>query len=173
MGLRRACGAFLSPLRWSAERRTTTPVPSSKEGDYGGRNEIFSNLWLARCKAADPWLWLAGLAVCRKREGVPLPRSGGGWKGADASAIPYKHRLAHAPGSRRFGFPGGRSGASGSWGLPQVAFGHFWRVKSATPAVAVQTKISKRLSPPLGDNNLFHEYPPAGACKSFYPPAVT
>ena len=33
MGLRRACGAFLSPLRWSAERRTTTPVPSSKEGD--------------------------------------------------------------------------------------------------------------------------------------------
>ena len=26
MGLKRACGAFLSPLRWSAERRTTTPV---------------------------------------------------------------------------------------------------------------------------------------------------
>ena len=35
-------------------------------------------------KAADPWLWLAGLAVCRRREGVPLPRSGGGWEGADA-----------------------------------------------------------------------------------------
>ena len=100
MGLKRACGAFLSPLRWSAERRTTTPVPSSEEGDYGGSNEIFSNLWLVRCKAADPWLWLAGLAVCRKREGVPLPRSGGGREGADASAIPYKHRLAHAPGRR-------------------------------------------------------------------------
>ena len=106
MGLKRACGAFLSPLRWSAERRTTTPVPSSEEGDYGGSNKIFSNLRLARCMAADPWLWLAGLAVCRKREGVPLPRSGGGWEGADASAIPYKHRLAHDPGGRR---PSGRA----------------------------------------------------------------
>ena len=96
MGLKGVCDTFLSPLRWSAERRTTTPVPSSKEGDYGGRNEIFSNLWLARCKATDPWLWLAGLAVCRKREGVPLPRSGEVGRGADASAIPYKHRLAHA-----------------------------------------------------------------------------
>ena len=28
-----ACGAFLSPPRWSAEGRTTTPVPSSKEGN--------------------------------------------------------------------------------------------------------------------------------------------
>ena len=40
MGLKRACGAFLSPLRWSAERRTTTPVPSSEEGDYGERKQI-------------------------------------------------------------------------------------------------------------------------------------
>ena len=44
---------------------------------------------LQKPQAADPWLWLAGLAVCRKREGVPLPRSGGGREGADASAIPY------------------------------------------------------------------------------------
>ena len=100
MGLKRACGAFLSPLRWSAERRTTTPVPSSEEGNYGAGKQILSNLRLARCKAADPWLWLAGLAVCTKMEGVPLPRSGGGWEGADASAIPYKHRLAHDPGRR-------------------------------------------------------------------------
>ena len=34
----------------------------------------------------------------------------------NAPAAPYKHRLAHAPGSRRFGFPGGRSGASGFQG---------------------------------------------------------
>ena len=47
-------------------------------------------------QAADPWLWSAGLAVCRKKEGVPLPRSGGGREGADALAAPYKHRLAHA-----------------------------------------------------------------------------
>ena len=100
MGLKRACGAFLSPLRWSAERRTTTPVPSSEEGNYGAGKQILSNLRLARCKAADPWLWLAGLAVCSKREGVPLPRSGGGREGADVSQTPYKHRLAHDPGRR-------------------------------------------------------------------------
>ena len=98
MGFKGVCDTFLSPLRWSAERRTTTPVPSSKEGDYVGSNEIFSNLRLAWCKAADPWVRFAGLAVCRKREGVPLPRSGGGREGADAPAAPYKHRLAHDPG---------------------------------------------------------------------------
>ena len=100
MGFKGVCDTFLSPLRWSAERRTTTPVPSSEEGNYGAGKQILSNLRLARCKAADPWLWLAGLAVCRKREGVPLPRSGGGLEGANAPAAPYKHRLAHAPGRR-------------------------------------------------------------------------
>ena len=59
---------------------------------------LICKLWYLQ--AADPWLWLAGLSVCRKREGVPLPRSGGGWEGADAPAAPYKHRLAHAPGRR-------------------------------------------------------------------------
>ena len=39
-------------------------------------------------------------------------------------------------------------------GLPQVAFGHFWRVKSATPAVAVLIKPFIKLAPPLGDNRL-------------------
>ncbi len=58
-------------------------------------------------QAADPWLWLAGLAVCREREGVPLPRSGGGREGADAPAAPYKHRLAHAPGNRPLVFRAG------------------------------------------------------------------
>ena len=96
MGFKGVCDTFLSPLRWSAERRTTTPVPSSEEGNYGAGKQILSNLRLARCKAADPWLWLAGLAACSKREGVPLPRSGGGWEGANAPAAPYKHRLAHA-----------------------------------------------------------------------------
>ena len=93
----------------------------------GGRLETESNalgvLGLAESQAADPWLWLAGLAVCRKREGVPLPRSGGGREGADAPAAPYKHRLAHDPGSRRFGFPGGRSGALGFQG---AALNDFW-----------------------------------------------
>ena len=48
---------------------------------------LICKLWYLQ--AADPWLWLAGLAVCTEREGVPLPRSGGGREGADASAIPY------------------------------------------------------------------------------------
>ena len=58
-------------------------------------------------QAADPWLWLAGLAVCREREGVPLPRSGGGREGADVSQTPYKHRLAYAPGNRPLVFRAG------------------------------------------------------------------
>ena len=65
---------------------------------------LICKLWYLQ--AADPWLWLAGLSVCRKREGVPLPRNGGGREGADAPAAPYKHRLAHAPGGHR---PSGRA----------------------------------------------------------------
>ena len=64
----------------------------------GQESKYFLVCKLLYLQAADPWLWLAGLSVCRKREGVPLPRSGGGWEGADAPAAPYKHRLAHAPG---------------------------------------------------------------------------
>ena len=30
--------------RWSAEWRTTTPVPSSEEGDYGNRGQILTRL---------------------------------------------------------------------------------------------------------------------------------
>ena len=59
---------------------------------------LICKLWYLQ--AADPWLWLAGLAVCTEKEGVPLPRSGGGREGADAPAAPYKHRLAHDPGRR-------------------------------------------------------------------------
>ena len=159
MGFKSACGAFLSPLRWSAERRTTTPVPSSKEGDYGGRNEIFSNLWLARSQAADPWLWLAGLAVCRKREGVPLPRSGGGWEGADAPAAPYKHRLAHDPGRQS------RSGRAfrcvGVLGQrPKRVLVPFTRVKGTPRRRAVLTKFSKRPAPPKVITNYHLNIPP-------------
>ena len=138
MGLKRACGAFLSPLRRSAERRTTTPVPSSKEGDYGAGKQILSNLRLARCKAADPWLWLAGLAVCRKREGVPLPRSGGGWEGADAPAAPYKHRLAYDPG--RCSRSGRAFRCVGSLGRSPEPFLHpFVGTKGCPRRVGVQT----------------------------------
>ena len=85
-----------------------SPHPLSRWRERGSDGLIKSGrqfsawgmLGLAESQAADPWLWLAGLSVCSKREGVPLPRSGGGWGGADAPAAPYKHRLAHAPGRR-------------------------------------------------------------------------
>ena len=129
---------------------------------------------------------VSGAGGLQEKGGRSPPPKRGRPGGGRCAAAPYKHRLAHTPGSRRFGFPGGRSGASGSWGLPQVAFGHFWRVKCATPAVAVQIKtfykacptegdyrlchdrprrvgvltmISKRPAPPIGDYNLFHAPP--------------
>ena len=61
----------------------------------------------------------------------------------------------------------------------------FARTKVSPRRVGVLIKFSKKLSPPKvstdyftnapaeGDRKLFHEYPPAGACKSLYPPAVT
>ena len=52
---------------------------------------LVCKLWYLQ--AVGSWLWLAGLAVCRKREGGPLPRSGGGREGADVSQTPYKARL--------------------------------------------------------------------------------
>ena len=101
-------------------------------------------------QAADPWLWLAGLSVCRKREGVPLPRSGGGWEGADAPAAPYKHRLAHDPGGRR---PSGRAfrcvGVLGR--RPKRILPTFVRTKVGPRRVGVLIKPFIRLAPPLGD----------------------
>ena len=38
------------------------------------------------------------------------------------------------------------------------------------PPVAVQIILFYKAFPAEGDYNLFHEYPLAGACKSFYPP---
>ena len=152
MGLKGVCDTFLSPLRWSAERRTTTPVPASKEGDYGAGKHILSTRQPARSRAADPWLWLAGLAVCRKREGGPLPRFGGGREGADAPAAPYKHRLAHAPGRRS------RSGRAfrcvGVLGRrPKRILPTFVRTKVGPRRQAYRLKPFEKLAPPQA---IFH-----------------
>ena len=37
------------------------------------------------------------------------------------------------------------------------------------PPVAVQIILFYKAFPAEGDRKLFHEYPPAGACKSFFP----
>ena len=146
-GLKKSLRRIFIAAALSAERRTTTPVPSSEEGNYGAGKQILSNLRLARCKAADPWLWLAGLAVCSKREGVPLPRSGGGWEGANAPAAPYKHRLAHAPGRRS------RSGRAfrcvGVLGFTPSRFWALLASQKCHPAgQACLLKPRKRLAPP-------------------------
>ena len=116
-------------------------------GQLGTESKILGVLGFVGSRAADPWLWLAGLSACTKREGVPLPRSGGGWEGADASAIPYKHRLAHAPGRHS------RSGRAfrcvGVLGQrPKRVLVPFTRVKGTPRRRAVQTKFSKNLAPP-------------------------
>ena len=80
---------------------------------------------------------------------VPPPqRRGQGWWFAiprssaagdkNASQTPYKHRLAHASGRRSRSERAFR--CVGSWGLPQAAFGYFWRVKSTAPPAGVQAK---------------------------------
>ena len=65
------------------------PFPMRERGPDGRtiKNRQQRSRGVRACKnrkAADPWLWLAGLSVCTEREGVPLPRSGGGREGADA-----------------------------------------------------------------------------------------
>ena len=86
-------------------------------------------LGFAGSQAANPWLWLAGLAVCTEREGVPLPRSGGGREGADAPAAPYKHRLAYAPGNRPLVFRAGVPVRRGLGVYPKSLLGTFGESK--------------------------------------------
>ena len=90
-----ACGSICPFPPPPFPRRERGPDGLMKSGRQFG---AWGMLGLAESQAADPWLWLAGLSVCTEREGVPLPRSGGGWEGANAPAAPYKHRLAHDPG---------------------------------------------------------------------------
>ena len=103
IALKVACGSICPFPPPPFPRRERGPDGLTSAGRQFGARGMFG---LAESQAADPWLWLAGLAVCRKREGVPLPRSGGGREGADVSQTPYKHRLAHDPGGRR---PSGRA----------------------------------------------------------------
>ena len=129
-------------------------------GQVGTESDALGVLGLAGSQAADPWLWLAGLSVCRKREGVPLPRSGGGWEGADAPAAPYKHRLAHAPGRRS------RSGRAfrcvGVLGQsPKRILPTFVRTKVGPRRVGVLTKAFCKALPAVGAHRLYHARQPS------------
>ncbi len=91
----------------------------------GNKYFLICKLWYLQ--AADPWLWLAGLSVCRKMEGVPLPRSGGGWEGANVSQTPFK------PICVQYGFgcfvtekSKSVSSAAGRPGFQGAALNDFW-----------------------------------------------
>ncbi len=131
-----------SPCCAGAQNGEPPPLsPPQRRGTMGQESKYFLICKLWYLQAADPWLWLAGLSVCTEREGVPLPRSGGGWEGADAPAAPYKHRLAYAPGGRR---PSGRAfrcvGVLGQ--RPKRVLIPFTRVKGTPRRRAVLTKFS-------------------------------
>ena len=64
MGLKGVCDTFLSPLRWSAERRTTTPVPSSKEGNYGEGGQRFLFLAIERLSIGTTRHYLFNIMGC-------------------------------------------------------------------------------------------------------------
>ena len=66
---------------------------------------------------------VSGAGGLQEKGGRAPPPKRGRPGGGRCAAAPYKHRLAHDPGSRRFGFPGGRSGASGFQG---AALNDFW-----------------------------------------------
>ena len=120
---------------------------------------LICKLWYLQ--AADPWLWLAGLAVCTEREGVPLPRSGGGWEGADVSQTPYKARLRAVRkaffAEKRLSYPaqqGERKGFVKGESVPlDRVLVPFTRVKGTLRRRAVLTKLSKRLAPPKTSRN--------------------
>ena len=106
MGLKGVCDTFLSPLRWSAERRTTTPVPSSEEGDYGAGKRILSDLQAMVFTSRWFMVMVSGASGLQEKGGRSPPPKRGRLGGGRCAAAPYKHRLAHDPGGRR---PSGRA----------------------------------------------------------------
>ena len=82
----------------------------------------------------------------RARQGwwFAIPRSSAAGD-KNASQTPYKHRLAYASGRRSRSERAFR--CVGFWGLPQAAFGHFWRYKSAAPPAGVQIRSLCRTFP--------------------------
>ena len=112
----------------------------------GNKYFLICKLWYLQ--AADPWLWLAGLSVCRKREGVPLPRSGGGWEGADA----LRHLISTVSPTLRetaLWFSGRAFRCVGVLGFTPSRFWALLASQKCHPAgQACLLKPRKRLAPP-------------------------
>ena len=166
MGLKRACGAFLSPLRWSAERRTTTPVPSSEEGDYGAGNKYFKVGGLRFLQTLTPRALNCRPALARPS--VPLSRHRErGW--GERADTPVATLGAYLCAVRiDFGLPSKinpypAQPATGVLGQrPKRVLVPFTRVKGTPRRRAVLIKSIIRLTPPEVITNFFTNAPPAG-----------
>ena len=170
MGLKRACGAFLSPLRWSAERRTTTPVPSSEEGNYGAGKQILSDLQAMVSTSRKPMVMVSGTIGLQEKGGRSPPpkrgRLGGGRCICDTLLSPsacstegffVEKRLSYpAQQGKRKGFVKGESVP-----LDRVLL-TFARTKVSPRRVGVQSITFYKTFPTGGDYKLFHAHLPVG-----------
>ena len=155
------------PARWSAKGEPPPLSPPQRRGTKPIAGLILSS-YLSPYAHSTQHLPSAELRRAGSETGTPSPASGEG-KGADASAIPYKHRLAHASGrhsrSERafrcvgvsgfpracfaFGDPDGSHDPLGKGGAAER-----WRVVYSVGiatrhgAQPVTTRTSKRKSPP-------------------------
>ena len=163
MGFKSACGAFLSPLRWSAERRTTTPVPSSKEGDYGAGKQILQGQRLGSLQALTPRECYSRFVVASPSGPLSRHRERGWGERADTpvatlGAILCAVRIDFRLPSKINPYPA--QPATGVLGQrPKRVLVPFTRVKGTPRRRAVLTKFSKRLAPPEVTTNFYLKRP--------------
>ena len=163
MGFKSACGAFLSPLRWSAERRTTTPVPSSKEGDYGGSKQILQGRRLGSLQALTPRERCCRFLITSPSGPLSRHRERGWGERADTpvatlGAILCAVRIDFGLPSKINPYPA--QPATGVLGQrPKRVLVPFTRVKGTPRRRAVLTKFSKRPAPPEVTTNFYLKRP--------------
>ena len=107
------------PARWSAKGEPPPLSPPQRRGTKPIAGLIFSS-YLSPYAHSTQHLPSARVRQAVIGSGTPSPASGEG-KGADAPAAPYKHRLAHASGSRPLAFRAGVP-VRGVLGYPQACF---------------------------------------------------
>ena len=158
MGFKSACGAFLSPLRWSAERRTTTPVPSSKEGDYGAGKQILQGRRLGSLQALTPRERCCRFLIARPSGPLSRHRERGWGERADALRLPWE-RICAQYGFRFFVGEKSKSVSStasdrGLGAKPQACFGSFYTSKRNAAAASRTNSVYYKTCPTEGDYKL-------------------
>ena len=175
MGLKGVCDTFLSPLRWSAERRTTTPVPSSKEGNYGAGKQILQGQRLGSLQALTPRECYSRFIVARPSGPLSRHRERGWGERADTpvatlGAILCAVRIDFRLPPQINPYPA--QPATGVLGQrPKRVLVPFTRVKGTPRRRAVQTKTFYTTCPVEGDYRLCHDRP-AGRRAGCHPPVT-